>query len=90
MPFMAALSDIFGRPICLIVSLGFFTVGTIFCCVANTLTVMVVGRCVQGVGGGGVIILGLVIFTDIVPLRYRSKYYGIMSVNPLTRRPWED
>lgn len=38
------------------------------------------GRCVQGVGGGGIIILSLVIFTNIVPLRFRSKYYGIMYV----------
>lgn len=77
---MAALSDIFGRPICLMVSLGLFTTATILCCVGKTLTVILVGRCVQGVGGGGVIILGLVIFTDIVPLRFRSKYYGIMWV----------
>ena len=38
------------------------------------------GRCVQGIGGGGITILGLVIFTDIVPLRFRPKYFGIMCV----------
>lgn len=78
MPFTASLSDIFGRPICLLVSLAIFTIGTIICCVAQNLATLIGGRCVQGVGGGGIIILGLVIFTDIVPLRFRSKYYGIM------------
>ena len=37
------------------------------------------GRAIQGIGGGGIIVLGLVIFTDIVPLRFRPKYYGIVQ-----------
>ncbi|KAH8664348.1 major facilitator superfamily transporter [Xylariales sp. PMI_506] len=76
MPFTAALSDIFGRPICLIVSLIFFSVGTLLCCLTNTIGQMLIGRCLQGVGGGGVVVLSLVIFTDIVPLRFRPKWYG--------------
>jgi MFS family permease len=79
MPFIASLSDIFGRAICLLVSLAVFTIGTIICCVAQDLATLIAGRCVQGIGGGGLIILGLVIFTDIVPLRFRSKYYGIIQ-----------
>jgi MFS family permease len=87
---MAALSEIFGRPICLISSLVLFTIGTILCCVAHSLTLLLVGRSVQGIGGGGIIILGLVIFTDIVPLRFRAKYYGIMYVCPLSHSCNED
>jgi MFS family permease len=79
MPFIASLSDIFGRPICLLASLATFTIGTIVCCVAQKLSTLIAGRCVQGIGGGGLIILGLVVFTDIVPLRFRSKYYGILQ-----------
>ena len=80
MLFTSALSDIFGRPICVILCLGLFTGGTILCCLANNFCLLLTGRCVQGVGGGGIIILNLVIFTDMVPLRYRSKYYGIWWV----------
>lgn len=76
MPFIAALSDIFGRPFFLILSLIFFTIGTLVCCLAHTMGVLLVGRSLQGVGGGGIIILSLVIFTDIVPLRHRPKWYG--------------
>lgn len=79
MPFIAALSDIFGRPPCLLLSLAFFTIGSIVCSVGKGFTAILAGRCIQGVGGGGIIILGLVIFTDIVPLRYRPKYYGIIQ-----------
>lgn len=55
-----------------------FTIGSIVACTAQAMSTLLVGRCIQGIGGGGITILGLVIFTDIVPLRFRSKFYGIM------------
>jgi MFS family permease len=76
MPFIAAISDIFGRPICLIVALIMFTTGSILCAAAHNIGTLLVGRSVQGIGGGGIMVLSLVIFTDIVPLRFRPKWYG--------------
>jgi hypothetical protein len=75
-PFIASVSDIFGRPICLMASVGLFAIGSIVCCVSRTIVALLVGRVVQGIGGGGCLVLSLVIFTDIVPLRYRPKHYG--------------
>ncbi|KAF6806530.1 major facilitator superfamily transporter [Colletotrichum musicola] len=80
MPFLASLSDIFGRPIILIGSLIFFTVGTILCCIAGGIGLLLVGRVIQGVGAGGMYVLSLVVFTDIVPLRHRPKLYGIIQM----------
>ncbi|KAI1125266.1 major facilitator superfamily transporter, partial [Nemania abortiva] len=77
MPVICAMSDVFGRPICLIFSLVAFAVGTILCATAHNVGMLLVGRSVQGVGGGGIHSLGLVIQTDIVPLRYRPKWYGV-------------
>ncbi|KAK5421901.1 hypothetical protein LTR06_000158 [Exophiala xenobiotica] len=79
MPFTAALSDIVGRPRCLFASLIFFTIGTILCVAAPDINFMLAGRSIQGIGGGGIIILSLVIFTDIVPLRSRPQYIGILQ-----------
>ena len=62
-----------------LLALALFTIGTIVCCVAQNFTVMLVGRSIQGVGGGGILTLGLVIVTDIVPLRQRPTYYGIIQ-----------
>lgn len=76
MPFIASLSDIFGRPVCLVTSVGVFALGSLLCCLANGMGVLLVGRSFQGVGGAGIIILSLVIFTDITPLRFRPKWYG--------------
>lgn len=76
MPSIAALSDIFSRSASLMASLALFTLGSLVCCLADSIDLLLVGRCFQGVGGGGIVILSLVIFTDIVPLRYRPKWYG--------------
>lgn len=40
---------------------------------------MLVGRTIQGVGGGGVILLNDVIITDLVPMRLRGNYFGIIG-----------
>lgn len=40
---------------------------------------MLIGRSIQGVGGGGLISLSEVIITDLVPLRWRGQYFGILS-----------
>lgn len=76
MLFTASLSDVFGRPYLLFASVLTFTIGTILCCTAHSIGLMLTGRSVQGIGGGGIIILSLVIFTDIVPLRFRPQYLG--------------
>ncbi|KAH8880928.1 major facilitator superfamily transporter [Thozetella sp. PMI_491] len=79
MPVLASLSDIFGRPICLWLSLLCFTIGSIVCCAAPNISALLVGRSIQGIGGGGIVVLSMVVFTDIVPLRYRPKWYGIVQ-----------
>ncbi|KAI0023349.1 major facilitator superfamily transporter [Xylariomycetidae sp. FL0641] len=77
MPIICSVSDVIGRPICLTVSVAIFTLGTILCCVSHNIGLMLVGRSIQGVGGGGIHSLSLVITTDFVPLRWRPKWYGI-------------
>ncbi|KAJ5719965.1 hypothetical protein N7493_006843 [Penicillium malachiteum] len=78
-PSFASLSNIFGRRPMVLVAILFFCVGAIICAVAKNFTYMLVGRSIQGVGGGGVIALSEIIITDLVPLRHRGKYFGIMS-----------
>ncbi|KAF2705287.1 MFS general substrate transporter [Pleomassaria siparia CBS 279.74] len=75
-PVIASISTFFGRQQLLLLSLVFFTLGIVFCAAANDFTVLLVGRSVQGIGGGGIITLSQVIFCDIVPLRLRPKYFA--------------
>ncbi|KAH7382481.1 major facilitator superfamily domain-containing protein [Phaeosphaeria sp. MPI-PUGE-AT-0046c] len=77
-PVIASVSNTFGRQQLLIFSLVLFTVGTILCSVAKDFTILLTGRCIQGIGGGGIITLTQVIFCDIVPLRLRPKYFPLV------------
>jgi predicted MFS family arabinose efflux permease len=61
-----------------LVALFFFTLGTFFCAIAPDFALLLVGRSVQGIGGGGIITMGQVIFCDIVPLRVRPKYFSMV------------
>jgi len=75
-PSYAAFSHIFGRKPLTYVALTFFTVGAIIAGVANNFGVMLVGRCIQGVGAGGIISLTEIIITDLIPLKERGKWMG--------------
>lgn len=63
----------------ILIALVFFCVGAIIAAVAKDFTYMLVGRSFQGIGGGGIIALSEVIITDLIPLRYRGQYFGILS-----------
>ena len=78
-PSFASLSNIFGRRSMILTALVFFLVGSIVASVAKNATYMLVGRSLQGLGGGGVIALTEIVVTDIVPLRLRGQYFGILS-----------
>ncbi|KAJ5183794.1 hypothetical protein N7492_001410 [Penicillium capsulatum] len=78
-PSFASFSNIFGRRPMIIIALIFFCVGAIVAAVAKDFTYMLVGRSIQGVGGGGIIALSEVIITDLIPLRWRGQYFGILS-----------
>ncbi|KAG7038303.1 major facilitator superfamily transporter, partial [Colletotrichum scovillei] len=80
MPFTSSASDVFGRPRILFLSTFLFTVGTGVCCLSGNIGVLIAGRTIQGIGSGGMYVLTLVIFTDIVPLPQRPRLYGIIQM----------
>jgi MFS family permease len=47
--------------------------------VAENFTCLLVGRSLQGIGSGGIIALSEIIVTDIIPLRLRGQYYGVLN-----------
>ncbi|KAG9245097.1 MFS multidrug transporter-like protein [Calycina marina] len=79
-PTWASFSHIFGRKLVLLTALFTFTLGTVICSTANKIALLLVGRCVQGVGGGGLVALTYVIVADMVPLRERGKWFSIISL----------
>lgn len=79
-PAYASFSQIFGRKPIFLVALVFFTVGAIVAGVAQNFTYMLVGRSLQGIGAGGIIVLIEVIVTDLVPMRMRGNYFALISM----------
>jgi len=81
-PVIGSLSSIFGRKALLMISLVFFAAGAIVAALARRsdgMAVLLVARSVQGVGGGGVIVLAEILGTDMVPLRQRGLYMAMIN-----------
>lgn len=57
-----------------------FTLGCIIFAIAKTMSVVIVGRILQGLGGGGLDVLQAVVLSDITTLKERPLYLGIMSL----------
>ncbi|KIV82200.1 hypothetical protein PV11_04327 [Exophiala sideris] len=79
-PILASFSHIFGRKPVLLISLTVFAIGAIVCALSKNFTHMLVGRSIQGIGAGGIIVLTDIIVTDFVPLRKRGKWFGLVSM----------
>lgn len=79
MPVYGKLGDLIGRKGLFIGALSIFVIGSVIGGLAQDMTWLITGRAVQGLGGGGLIILSQAIIADIVPVRERSKYMGVMG-----------
>ncbi|KAF5677962.1 multidrug transporter [Fusarium heterosporum] len=80
-PPVASLSHIFGRRPALLASVTIFAGGSIMAALAKNVAVLLGGRTLQGLGSGGILALTYVIATDLVSLRERGKWFGLISLN---------
>lgn len=79
MPIYGKMSDLIGRKSPLITAILLFVAGSIVGALAPDMGVLIIGRVIQGLGGGGLIILSQAIIADVVPARERGKYMGIIG-----------
>lgn len=75
-PLYGRLSDQFGRSRTLIPSIILFVAASCLCAVAPNLPVLIAGRALQGVGGGGLLAIAQAAIADVVSPRERGKYQG--------------
>ena len=73
-PLYGKISDIYGRRPVLLLALGVFVAGSVACALSGGMVAMILGRAVQGLGGGGLITLAQTVIADAVSPRERSKY----------------
>ena len=79
MPVYGRISDLFGRKPVLLAAIGLFLTGSVVGGLAGNIDVLIVGRVLQGLGGGGLLILSQAAIADVVPARERGKYMGLMG-----------
>ncbi len=79
MPILGRLSDQLGRKFVLLAAIFVFTAGSLLGAVAWDMNVLIVSRVIQGLGGGGLMVLSQAAIADVVPVRDRGKYMGFLG-----------
>lgn len=78
-PLMAKLSDIYGRKPLYILDILLFAVGSIITITSPSITMLIIGRAVQGLGAGGIFPVANAFIGDIFPPEKRGGALGIIS-----------
>ncbi|HWS37680.1 MAG TPA: MDR family MFS transporter [Actinoplanes sp.] len=79
MPVYGKLGDLIGHKVVFIAAIGFFVAGSIVAALAGGMTALIAGRALQGLGGGGLMIISQSIVADLVPPRERAKFLAPMG-----------
>ena len=79
MPVNGKLGDVLGRKWLYITGIGLFVLGSALGGFANTMELLIIGRAVQGLGAGGMMVNSQSIIAEVVPARERGKYMGVMG-----------
>lgn len=76
MPIYGKFGDVLGRRNLFLTAIALFTLASVGCALATDFWGFVIFRAIQGLGGGGLMILSQAIIADIVPAKDRGKYMG--------------
>ena len=79
-PIYGKLGDLWGRERVFSGAILLFAAGSIGCALAGDMTALVAARGIQGLGGGGLVVLAAAVMGDLVPPRERGRYLGLIGV----------
>ncbi|KAK5112487.1 hypothetical protein LTR62_004244 [Meristemomyces frigidus] len=78
-PSWGKVSDIFGRKPMLLLANVIFMIGSLVAALSNSIGMLIAARAVQGIGGGGLVILVNIVIGDLFSLRNRGAFYGMVG-----------
>src|SRR5215469_6461163 len=78
-PLWGKLGDQYGRKTLFESSIVIFLIGSALCGQSHSMIELIAFRALQGLGGGGLIVLAQAIIGDVVPPRQRGKYQGFFG-----------
>jgi MFS family permease len=79
-PLYGKFADIHGRRVTLLIALVIYMAGAIVSASASSMLMLICGRVVQGMGGGGMISSAQMVLGDMAPPKERAKYYTYFSI----------
>lgn len=78
-PLWGKLGDQYGRKRLFQTAIVIFLIGSALCGMAQNMGELIGFRALQGLGGGGLMVLSMAIVGDLVPPRERGKYQGLFG-----------
>jgi EmrB/QacA subfamily drug resistance transporter len=78
-PLYGKLADIKGRRPVIVGAIAIFVAGSIISALARSMLMLIIGRAIQGIGGGGLGALAMTVIGDVVAPRERGQYQGYIS-----------
>ncbi|QCP53937.1 MFS transporter [Trinickia violacea] len=78
-PLYGKFGDLFGRKIVLQASIALFLLGSVLCGLAQNMTQLILLRALQGLGGGGLLVITMAAIGDIIPPAERGRYQGLFG-----------
>lgn len=81
LPISGRIGDLFGHKQLFILSIIVFIIGSLVCVKANNMDMLIVGRAIQGAGGGGLMVLAQTILFSMLTMDQTSRvtpYFGII------------
>ncbi|KAK6458842.1 MDR transporter [Scheffersomyces xylosifermentans] len=79
-PSYGKISIAFGRKYTLLVGVIIFEIGSLISGLSNSMSMLIGGRVIQGIGGGAIQAMVVVILTESVPISRRSLSYMLLGV----------
>ena len=79
-PLYGKFGDLYGRKVVLQVAVAVFLLGSALCGIAQDMLQLIVFRAVQGIGGGGLMVVTIAVIGDVIPPRERGRYQGFFGV----------